>query len=120
MDLYNRDFVANPTHDDFYTNPDILKAFKNYVTHVVQRYANNSAVLGWELANDPRCSSTLKASPNCNTKTITAWVNDIGKSHQMVITRQSLSCFAAGLIKSLDSNHLITAGSVHSPRTQTV
>ncbi|KIM83525.1 glycoside hydrolase family 5 protein [Piloderma croceum F 1598] len=93
MDLYNRAFVSNPTHDDFYTNPDIINAFKNYISHVVKRYANNSAVLGWELANDPRCSSTLQGSSSCNTKTITTWVNDI-----------------SGYIKNLDSNHLITAG----------
>jgi len=93
MDLYNRAFVSNPTHDDFYTNPDIIKAFKAYVSHVVSRYADNPTVLGWELANDPRCASTLSASSSCNPKTITTWVNDI-----------------SGYIKSLDSHHLITAG----------
>lgn len=117
MDLYNRAFVSNPTHDDFYTNPDIINAFKNYISHVVKRYANNSAVLGWELANDPRCSSTLQGSSSCNTKTITTWVNDIGKSHLIVVTCQLLSAFAAGHIKNLDSNHLITAGLIQSPRT---
>jgi mannan endo-1,4-beta-mannosidase len=93
MDLYNRNFESKPTHDDFYTNPTIINAFKNYIAHVVPRYVNNPTVLGWELANDPRCASTLPASSKCNTTTITQWVNNI-----------------SGYIKSLDSTHLVTAG----------
>jgi len=93
MDLYNRAFVSNPTHDDFYMNPDIIHAFKDYISHVVPRYTNNTTVLGWELGNDLRCYSTLQASSKCNTTTITTWVNDI-----------------SGHIKNLDSHHLITAG----------
>jgi mannan endo-1,4-beta-mannosidase len=77
MDRYNRAYIAEPSHDDFYTKPSILSAFKNYIANVVPRYANSSAVLGWELANDPRCSSTLPGSSTCNTTTITKWVADI-------------------------------------------
>jgi mannan endo-1,4-beta-mannosidase len=93
IDLYNRAFVSHPTHDEFYTNPQIISAFKNYISQVVPRYANDPTILGWELGNDIRCASTLPASPQCNTKTITTWVNDI-----------------AGHVKQLDSRHLITAG----------
>jgi mannan endo-1,4-beta-mannosidase len=93
IDLYDRNFVSNPTHDDFYTNPVIISAFKNYTSHVVQRYVNNPSVLAWELANDPRCSSNLPASSTCNTTTITNWVAEI-----------------ASFVKSLDSTHLVTAG----------
>ncbi|KAF9526289.1 glycoside hydrolase family 5 protein [Crepidotus variabilis] len=93
MDLYVRTFHPGGAHDLFYTDTTIIKAFKNYVAHVVSRYANNPAVLGWELGNDLRCASTVAASSSCNTATITKWVNDI-----------------SGYIKSLDSHHLITAG----------
>jgi len=93
MDLYNENFVANATHDDFYTNPVIIKAFKNYVSHVITRFIDNPTILGWELANDPRCSSTLPESKACNTTTITSWVDDI-----------------SSYVKSLDSGHLVTAG----------
>jgi mannan endo-1,4-beta-mannosidase len=93
IDLYNRAFESNPHHDDFYTNSAIINAFKNYLSHVIPRYSVNPAVLAWELANDPRCSSTLQASPHCNTTTITKWVADI-----------------SGYIKTLDSCHLVTAG----------
>jgi len=78
IDLYDRTFVSNPTHDDFYTNPAIINAFKNYISHVVQRYIDDPTILGWELANDPRCWSTFPASSTCNTTTITNWVAEIG------------------------------------------
>lgn len=78
MDRYNRAF-GSEDHDDFYTKPAIISAFKNYLSHVVPRYVNNSAVLAWELANDPRCYSTLRASPSCSTHTITNWVANICK-----------------------------------------
>jgi mannan endo-1,4-beta-mannosidase len=93
MDLYDSTFVSNPTHDDFYTNPAVINAFKNYISHVVPRYANNPTVLAWELANDPRCFSTVSASSRCNTTTITNWVAEI-----------------ASFVKSLDCSHLVTAG----------
>lgn len=53
MDAYVRAFGLN-MHDEFYSNERIINAFKNYTTHVVSRYANSSAIFGWELANDPR------------------------------------------------------------------
>ncbi|KAG2024020.1 CEL4b mannanase [Coprinopsis cinerea AmutBmut pab1-1] len=93
MDAYVRALRPNGTHDSFYTDNTIINAFKNYVSHVVKRYANSPAVLAWELGNDLRCSSTLPASNNCNTGTITNWTADI-----------------SSFIKSIDSNHLITAG----------
>jgi endo-1,4-beta-mannosidase len=52
MDLYVQAFHSGGTHDLFYTDPTIIKAFKNYLSHVIPRYANNPAVLGWELGND--------------------------------------------------------------------
>ena len=76
MDLYVRS-KNGATHDMFYTDPAIISEFKNYLAHVIPRYANSSAVLGWELGNDLRCSSTLPASPTCNTTTITNWVVEI-------------------------------------------
>ena len=79
MDAYVRAFhpSGSQTHDLFYTDNTIINAFKSYVSHVVKRYANHPGVLGWELGNDLRCSSTLPASSNCNTKTITNWVANI-------------------------------------------
>lgn len=77
MDLYVRNFHPGGTHDLFYTDSTIINAFKNYTAQVVKRYVNNPTVLGWELGNDPRCSSTVPASSSCNTETITKWVVEI-------------------------------------------
>jgi len=93
MDLYVREFGSTGNHDEFYTNPTIIDAFKNYVSCIISRYQCNPTIFGWELANDPRCSSTLPASPSCNTHTITSWASDI-----------------ATHVKTLDSIHLLTAG----------
>lgn len=93
MDLYVQAFHSGGTHDLFYTDPTIIKAFKNYLSHVIPRYAHNPAVLGWELGNDLRCSSTFPASSTCNTTVISKWVADI-----------------SAYIKTLDSNHIVTAG----------
>ncbi|KAG9318477.1 glycoside hydrolase family 5 protein [Chiua virens] len=92
MDLYVRQFGFQ-THDQFYTEPSILNTFMNYTTQVVSRYVNSPAIFSWELANDPRCNSTLPAGPNCTTETITRW-------HATV----------AAHIRSIDPNHLISAG----------
>ncbi|KAH0830561.1 glycoside hydrolase family 5 protein [Lanmaoa asiatica] len=92
MDLYVRQFGLQ-THDQFYTNPSILNSFMNFTTQVVSRYVNSPAVFSWELANDPRCNSTIPASSSCTTETITRW-------HATV----------AAHIRSIDPNHLISAG----------
>jgi mannan endo-1,4-beta-mannosidase len=78
MDAYVRAFQPNGTHDLFYTDPTIIQAFKNYISSVVPHFADSPTILAWELANDPRCSSTLPASSSCNPQTITKWVADIG------------------------------------------
>ncbi|KAF8989119.1 mannanase [Cyathus striatus] len=93
IDLYVRTFSPDGTHDKFYSDRTIVDAFKNYLAHVVPRYASSSAVLGWEIGNDLRCSSTLPASSACNTRTITNWTAEI-----------------SSYIKTLDCNHLVTAG----------
>ena len=46
-----------------------------------------------EIANDPRCNSTLPNSPTCATTTVTNW-------HAIM----------ADHIKSVDPNHLVTSG----------
>ncbi|KAI0267208.1 glycoside hydrolase superfamily [Russula aff. rugulosa BPL654] len=86
MDAYVQEFGAKKTHDEFYTN-------KKYVRFIVSRYANEPGIIAWELANDARCASTLPASNQCNTNTITRWHAETAK-----------------FIRSIDCNHLITSG----------
>jgi mannan endo-1,4-beta-mannosidase len=96
MDAYVRAFTTTQTHDEFYTDQTIRKFFEQYLQAVVSRFVDNPLLLGWELANDPRCSSSLASSPTCTTETITQWHADI-----------------AQFIRSIDPNHLITSGFVH-------
>jgi mannan endo-1,4-beta-mannosidase len=95
MDVYVRAFSNSDVHkhDVFYTDQTILNAFLNYTTQIVTRYVNSPAVLGWEIANDPRCNSTLPATSTCNTNTITLWHSKVAQH-----------------IKSVDPNHLVTSG----------
>jgi mannan endo-1,4-beta-mannosidase len=93
IDAYVNAFTPGGTHDKFYTEPKIINAFKNYISHVIKRFPNNPTILGWELGNDLRCESTVPKSSSCTPTTITNWAADIAK-----------------FIKSIDSSHLITPG----------
>ncbi|KAH9966661.1 glycoside hydrolase superfamily [Russula dissimulans] len=93
MDTYVREFGVKKTHDEFYTDQTIRDKFYSYVEFVVKRYANEPGVLGWELANDARCESTLSTSPECNTNVVTQWHAD-----------------TANFVGSMDPNHPIAAG----------
>jgi len=93
MDLYVQEFGVNKTHDEFYTDLNIRAQFNKFVQFIVTRYCNEPTVMAWELANDPRCNSSVAASASCNTNTITQWHAD-----------------ESSFIKSIDSNHLVTSG----------
>ncbi|KAL5521363.1 hypothetical protein ACEPAG_9289 [Sanghuangporus baumii] len=83
MDVYVSQPNPGGTHDTFYTDETIIAAYKNYINNFVGRYANNSTIMAWELANEPRCSGS----------TIKAWASEI-----------------SSYIKSIDSNHLVALG----------
>ncbi|KAJ2918018.1 hypothetical protein MD484_g2381, partial [Candolleomyces efflorescens] len=96
MDVYVRQIVgANQPHDLFYTNTNVKNAYKNYIRTFIGRYVNETGILGWELANEPRCrgSNSGSGTSSCNTVTITNWAKEI-----------------SAYIKSLDSNHLVALG----------
>jgi mannan endo-1,4-beta-mannosidase len=98
MDTYVKHFFPGITvdelaHDQFYTNTQITDAYKKYAAYIVSRYKEETSVLGWEAANDPRCNSTLPARSLCNPQTVTSWTSD-----------------AATHIKENDPNHLVATG----------
>ncbi|KAI5122966.1 hypothetical protein M0805_006845 [Coniferiporia weirii] len=93
MDVYVREFSQSKQHDEFYLNQTIVDIFKNYTTVIASRFANSPAVLAWEVANDPRCNSSIAASNVCNTTTVTNWHADVA-SH----------------IASVDPNHIVSSG----------
>jgi mannan endo-1,4-beta-mannosidase len=59
------DWFDGTHHDDFYRDPDIKDAYKNYVRHLIEhknQYTgiankNEPAIMTWELANEPRAQS---------------------------------------------------------------
>lgn len=95
LDVYvNQIIGSGSAHDLFYTDADVISAFKNYINTFVSRYADEPTILAWELANEPRCKgSTGTTSGTCTTATITEWASDI-----------------SAYIKSIDSNHLVGLG----------
>ncbi|KAF6235215.1 hypothetical protein HO173_006409 [Letharia columbiana] len=88
------DYVNNLLGDgqsqaEFYTNPTVVNAFKNYVSDIVTRYQDSPAIFAWELANEARCEE-----PECNgSQVLTTWADQISQ-----------------YIKSIDPNHLVTFG----------
>jgi mannan endo-1,4-beta-mannosidase len=57
MDLYISQLLGSgQAHSNFYTNSKVKDAYKNYVKAFVSRYVNEPTILGWELANEPRCN----------------------------------------------------------------
>ncbi|KAG9315065.1 glycoside hydrolase family 5 protein [Chiua virens] len=96
MDVYVNQIIGQgQPHDYFYTNPDIIAAYQEYVKVWVERYLDEPTIFGWELANEPRCTGSIGSvtSGTCTTTTITNWV-------------RTMSAF----IKSLDCNHLVGVG----------
>ena len=102
MDQYVR-WRGLKTHDAFYTDPTIRGWYQDYIQHLLTRvnsysgiaYKDDPAILGWELANEPRCSGSglYPASSACTTRTLTDWAGEM-----------------ASFIKSIDPNHLVSAG----------
>ena len=97
MDVYVSQLNPGGTHDTFYTDATIIAAYKNYVNEFVSRYADNDTIMGWELANEPRCTGSSGGSaPNCDATggtTIYNWAEEL-----------------SAYIKSIDSNHLVGLG----------
>ncbi|KAJ8696188.1 hypothetical protein PTI98_006075 [Pleurotus ostreatus] len=94
MDVYVKQILGSSNHDLFYTNAQVITAFKNYIKAFVGRYANEPTIMAWELANEPRCKgSTGTWSGTCTTTTVTNWAKDI-----------------SAYIKSIDKNHLVAIG----------
>ncbi|KAI9567337.1 glycoside hydrolase family 5 protein [Boletus coccyginus] len=95
MDVYvNQILGQGQPHDYFYTSPEVIAAYQDYVKVWIERYIDEPTIFAWELANEPRCTgSTNTTSGTCTTTTITNWV-------------KTMSAY----IKSLDSNHLVAVG----------
>ncbi|KAH6695061.1 fungal cellulose binding domain-containing protein [Plectosphaerella plurivora] len=74
------------THQSWYTNTAAQAQYRRYVEAVVSRYKTSTAILAWELANEPRCNG-------CNVNVIHEWAKS-----------------ASEYVKSLAPNHMVTLG----------
>ncbi|KIM98445.1 glycoside hydrolase family 5 protein [Oidiodendron maius Zn] len=70
----------------WFTDSASQAQYQAYIKAVVSRYTTSSAILSWELANEPRCSG-------CDVSVIYNWAAATSK-----------------YIKSLDPNHMVTIG----------
>ncbi|KAG9001683.1 hypothetical protein FRB94_004614 [Tulasnella sp. JGI-2019a] len=95
IDTFVQQIKPKADHDTFYTDSNIIAAYKKWLNCAIPAFKDHAAVFSWELANDPRCQGAVgtTTSSGCNTATLTNWVNDI-----------------ASFVKGIDPNHLVGAG----------
>jgi mannan endo-1,4-beta-mannosidase len=82
-------------HQDFYTDPAIKQAYKDWVSHLVSRvnvitqraYRDDPTIFAWELANEPRAASGTPSS------VINDWAFEM-----------------SSYLKSIDAQHLVAVG----------
>ncbi|XP_057455656.1 mannan endo-1,4-beta-mannosidase 2 [Lotus japonicus] len=83
------------SNDSFFYDPSIRSYFKNYVKTILTRkntitgieYRHDPAIFGWELINEPRCSTDPSGD------TLQDWLEEM-----------------SSFVKSIDKKHLVTIG----------
>jgi mannan endo-1,4-beta-mannosidase len=80
-------------HGGFYTHTNCITGFQNYIRNFVGRYKDEPAIMGWELANEPRCGGSNGGAGSCTPATITQWARTMSQ-----------------FVKSIDSNHIVALG----------
>jgi mannan endo-1,4-beta-mannosidase len=100
MDQYLK-WYGRSAHYEFYTAPEVRQAYKNWVSHLVNRvntvngkpYREDPTIFAWELGNEPRCKGTGPAAPGWTNQTIVTWADEM-----------------SNYIRSLDPNHMVSVG----------
>ncbi|KAF2668139.1 putative mannan endo-1,4-beta-mannosidase A [Microthyrium microscopicum] len=72
--------------EQWYRSAKCQAQYQKYARTIIERHKESTAVLAWELANEPRCKG-------CDTKVVTEWARETSK-----------------WIKSVDSKHLVAVG----------
>ena len=88
-------------HDQFFTSPEVKQAYRDYVQHLLTRvntktgrqYADEPAILAWELMNEPRCVDDQGRAVPGGVDTLISWIEEM-----------------SAFIKGLDPNHLVCVG----------
>ena len=63
IDYVNNLLGSGHSQTEFYTNPTVVNAYKNYVSEIVTRYKDSPAIFAWELANEVSNMSRPFISP---------------------------------------------------------
>lgn len=90
-------------HDQFYTDPTIRGWYHDWISHMLNhtnfytgvKYKDDATIMGWDLANEPRClaAGVYPTSGTCNTQTLINWADEVST-----------------FIKTIDRRHLLSAG----------
>jgi mannan endo-1,4-beta-mannosidase len=102
MDQYVK-WYGGKCHHEFYTDPRVRGAFKEYIKHLVERvnhftnipYREDPTIFAWELANEPRMINYAKydCATGWDKTTMVKWADDV-----------------SAYIKSIDPNHMVAVG----------
>ncbi|HEY4015029.1 MAG TPA: cellulase family glycosylhydrolase [Polyangiaceae bacterium] len=102
MDQYLVWFGKNQ-HHQFYTDPTVGKAYKDWIAHLVHRtntvngavYRDDPTIFGWELGNEPRCtnSGSFDNRGGCTSDMLVHWADEM-----------------SNYIKTIDPNHMVSVG----------
>ncbi len=90
-------------HHQFYTDPTVGKAYKDWIAHLVNRknsingalYRDDPTIFGWELGNEPRCTNSgqFDNRSGCTSDMLVHWVDEM-----------------SSYIKTIDPNHMVSVG----------
>jgi mannan endo-1,4-beta-mannosidase len=90
-------------YQDGYKQPDpsAIASYRDWVQEVVSRYKDDPTILAWQLVNEPEVSVPVSGGGGCDEAAaepiLDGFANDV-----------------AGLIKSIDPNHLVSLGTIGS------
>jgi len=80
------------------TSPGMASTYRDWVREVVSRYKNDPTVLAWQMVNEAEDKAAYGGA--CNSTAASSL--------------QSFAADIAGLIKSIDANHLVSIGTIGS------
>ena len=59
MNYVNNLLGEGQSQTEFFTNPTVIDAYKNYKSQIISRYEDSPAIFAWELANEVLFSERL-------------------------------------------------------------
>jgi mannan endo-1,4-beta-mannosidase len=108
MDQYLT-WYGQKQHHLFYTDPKVIRAYKDWAAHLVHRkntltgvvYRDDPTIFGWELANEPRCINfkDFDVRSGWTTATLTGWADDVSNYLHSIDPKHIVSVGDEGMMK---------------------